>query len=61
MDKFKIVCIQMCVQINLPSHKDYLCSNFKWFGIVMQNCLEVKNVIWGHIAFCMSLNKKNTF
>ena len=41
-------------QINLAAYKDYLCSNFNWFDshakLLQKNG---KNIIVGHIAFCM--------
>ena len=50
MHNFKILCIQM----NFPVYKDYLCSNYKGL-ISMPKFLEKndKNVILGHIAFCI--------
>ena len=49
-DNFKI----LCIQINFPAYKDYRCSNFKWFDSHAKMFGENgKNVILGHIAFCI--------
>ena len=42
------------IQINFPAHKNYLCSNFKWFNS-HANCFERngQKVILGHVGFCI--------
>ena len=50
-DNFKI----LYIQINFPAHKDYLCSNFKWFDShAFSSAKNGKNVILGRIAFCIT-------
>ena len=50
MDNFK----NPCIHINLPVHKDYPCSNFKWFDSYVNLFGEKKgkNVVFGNTAFC---------